>query len=442
MQHLHRARSFLDDFPGEAVRRLINEEAIDFTRLNVEEFWQLVSRAEQGLGIQFVRMDFGVPGLPPPHVAIEGQVRALRESSVASQYPPHQGVPRLRDLVASFMRRLFNLEVDPSDCVVTCGATEALFAAQAITSRRRPATDTVVFLEPGYPPSKAQARFLGLRQVGLDLYRYRRDDLIGEVRNAFETGRVSAICWSSPNNPAWIYLTEEELEGIGRLCNEYGVTAIEDLAYLGIDPPTTSDAVPLQPTIAHYTDMYVLVLSASKMFSYAGERIGFLIGAPALMAQESSEVERYFGACQLRRAISSLVFNLTAGAPHSAQYAVVDLLEAIEDEEYKLVESMGEYRQRSKRAQEIISGKGFELICGAGEGQRCGNGFYFTFKHTGFEGGTLLRELLCYGVSVLPLSAFGSCKTDGLRACVAQLEAEDMLRLEHRLSQFQRDHGG
>ena len=51
---------------------------------------------------------------------------------------------------------------------------------------------------------------------------------------------------------------------------------IEDLAYLGMDSRKYIGKpfeAPYQSTVAHYTDNYMLMLSASKIFSYAGERV-------------------------------------------------------------------------------------------------------------------------------------------------------------------------
>ena len=96
---------------------------------------------------------------------------------------------------------------------------------------------------------------------------------------------MSSILYSNPNNPAWICLTEEELETIARLADEYGAVVIEDLAYFGMDfrqDYSRPGVPPFQPSVARHTDRFVLLISSSKVFSYAGERIGMLVVSDAL----------------------------------------------------------------------------------------------------------------------------------------------------------------
>ena len=90
---------------------------------------------------------------------------------------------------------------------------------------------------------------------------------------------MSSLIYSNPNNPTWICLTEEELSIIGELCRKYDVIAIEDLAYFGMDfrkDYLNPGEPPFQPTVARYTDDYVLLISSSKIFSYAGQRIAIM----------------------------------------------------------------------------------------------------------------------------------------------------------------------
>lgn len=90
-------------------------------------------------------------------------------------------------------------------------------------------------------------------------------------------GNISAIIYSNPNNPSWICLKDEELRIIGELATQYDVIVLEDLAYFAMDfrqDLSKPYQAPYQPSVAHYTDNYVLLISGSKAFSYAGQRIG------------------------------------------------------------------------------------------------------------------------------------------------------------------------
>ena len=81
------------------------------------------------------------------------------------------------------------------------------------------------------------------------------------MEERFLTGRIAAILYSSPNNPSWICLKDSELKGIGELCTKYGVIALEDLAYFGMDFREEYGIPyqpPYQPTVANTSSRRVM----------------------------------------------------------------------------------------------------------------------------------------------------------------------------------------
>lgn len=399
---------------------------------NIEEFWSAVDQLEQVLGIDYIRMDFGVPGLVPSEVCLSKHVATLEQGEVPQKYPPYAGTPRLRTAVASFIFTRLGIRCPVDNVFVTCGGTQALFVAQAVAARLDTDRKRVVFLSPIYPPMISQARFLGQKVDTIELDGRRGVALINTVRRSFERGGVAAFCWASPNNPTWTVLTHYELEHLAALCKEYGVVPIEDLTYLGMLDPESFTLRSGLPSIAQFADEYFLVLSASKMLSYAGERIGFLAASSALLDRESVSLEEAFGARLVRRACGSFIFNLTAGAPHSAQYGVANMLDAINSGAIDLDRVLSVYKDRSRTVKRLLKGNGCYFIYDSNdEGEL--DGFYICFGYPGMSGVELLKELLYVGITVLPLSVFSSERSDGVRACVGRLSDEKLTLLASRL---------
>ncbi len=427
--------STLEDTPrirtGQDIDKLIRSFGAQSGDFNIEEYWSVVDQLARIPGAGYIRLDFGIPGLVPCDVARKTHGRLLAEGTVCAQYPPHAGLPHLIRVFSQFMAQQLAVSVPPGNVFVTCGATQALFVAQAVAARLTATRRSVAFLTPNYPPMRAQARFLGMDVVSVDVDGKRGEALIRAVRGALESGDVAALCWASPSNPGWMVLTEDELAAIAELCAAHGVVPIEDLTYLGMvgraDDPL--------PTIARHADEYFLVLSSSKMLSYAGERVGFLVGSPRLLARTSFCLDAAFATTSVRRACSSLIFNLTAGAPHSAQYAVASVLDAVNKGRYPLAEALAVYRHRARRLNGILKKNGFYTLYTADE-EEATNGFYVNFGYPGLSEMTLMKALLRVGVAVLPLSIFGSVRTDGVRACVGRLEESMMPELEARLTGF------
>jgi aspartate/methionine/tyrosine aminotransferase len=434
-----RAESRNPIFDRRSVDESLLRAGVDLTRCGLEELWASIDLLERELGVKFLRMDFGVPGLRPSSLALTAQTAALTGSVIPSQYPPSDGIPQLKGAASRFLNRFLAVEAPPECVLPTCGATQGAFIAQAIATRRYENMNETLFLEPGYPPMKAQARFLGIKSIGIDLYDHRGDQLIDAIESTVrEKGSIGAISWSSPNNPTWNVLTEEELRGIARICDGWDIIAIEDAAYFGM--VTRAEADRSSKTVAQFTDNYFLLLSASKMLSYAGERIGLLATSQRMMRRRYDYLEPAFGTKEVGAALKRTIFNLTAGAPHSAQYAVAALLDAINAGEYDLERGLAAYSQRAKQIKGVLIDNGFYLIYESAERSTSGDGFYLTFGYPGFDAMRLLKELLYYGVTALPLQLFGSSRSDGLRGCVALIDQQNLRVLEERITRFRRDH--
>ena len=57
-------------------------------------------------------------------------------------------------------------------CIPTVGAMHGGFICQAIAGRIRKESDTILYLDPGFPVNKLQTKFLGLQESSIDLYDY------------------------------------------------------------------------------------------------------------------------------------------------------------------------------------------------------------------------------------------------------------------------------
>lgn len=404
---------------------------------NLEEYWSAVDRLEQVLGVDYVRMDFGVPGLVPSEVCLNRHVATLADGELPQKYPPYAGTPQLRTALATFVSNRLEVRISPENVFVTCGATQALFVGQAIAAKLDAHRKRAVFLSPAYPPVVHQARFLGLDVETIEIDGKRGAPLVNAIKRAFERGGVAVFCWASPNNPTWTVLSHDELESVAALCKEYGVVPVEDLTYLGMLDRQCGALHRGFPSIAQFADEYFIVLSASKMLSYAGERIGFLVASSALLDRTSANLEGAFGASLVKRACGSFIFNLTAGAPHSSQYGVTDVLNAINSGAIDLDGVLSIYMERSRVVKQLLKEGGFYLIYGGGGADEL-DGFYICFGYPGMSGVELLKELLYVGVTVLPLSVFSSERADGVRACVGRLNDQSLALLASRLKLFSR----
>ncbi len=440
------ARQGADDkvpIDPELVTQLLRESHFDTARLSIREVNRLVTMLEQRLDFRFVRMEFGVPNIPPPPLVAEA-LHAAIDRGVHGQYPAFDGIPELKAAAARFIEAFFGLSVTPASIIPTCGAMQGGFVAQALAGNLRPSARTILFLDPTFPVSKLQTRFLGFTAEGIDLYDHRGDKLLATLAKRLAQGDVGGLLWSSPNNPAWVCLTEEELAGIARLCDEHDVLAIEDQAYMGMDFRTDYSqpfAEPYIPTVARHGRNWVMLPSASKAFSFPGPRTSFAVLSPHLLDREFDGLEPLCGTTRFGHAFAhGGLYVTTSGTSHIAQHGLAAMLEAASNGELDFVAHTRPYGERARRIKQLLLAHGFTLVYDNDLGEPVGDGFYITAAYPGFSGPELLLELLHYGISAITLKSAGSSREEGLRLCVSFVTPEQFAVLEHRLARFQEDH--
>jgi aspartate/methionine/tyrosine aminotransferase len=268
--------------------------------------------------------------------------------------------------------------------------------------------------------------------------------LEAKLEEEINMGQYSSILYSNPNNPSWICLTEQELEVIGKVSRKYDVTVIEDLAYFGMDfrkDMSQPGEPPYQATAAKYTDNYVLLISSSKAFSYAGQRIGMMVISPALYNRRFTDLRRYYSSDKFSHAmIYGALYSLSAGAAHAAQYGLAAILKAVNDGEFDFIEVVKEYGEKAIVMKKLFLKYGFRIVYEKDIDEPIADGFYFTLAYPGFDGTELIEELLYYGISAIALNITGSAFPEGIRACVSQVRRDQFNVLEQRLRSFAEDH--
>ncbi len=412
-------------------------------RASIRELVRLVSNIEEATGIKFVRMEMGVPGLKPNQVGVEAEIEALK-NDVASIYPMIEGIPVLKTEIARFAKLFLNIDVNPVNCIPTVGSMQGAMAAFMVAGRCDPVKDTTLFIDPGFPVQKQQHHVLGLKYETFDVYDYRGEKLRDKIESYFSRGNISSVIYSNPNNPSWICFTPEELEIIGSLAQKYGVIVIEDLAYFGMDFRKNygiPGKPPYQPSVANYTSDYILLISSSKAFSYAGQRISSLLISDDLFPKKYTGLKRFFTSDIFGHAtIYGALYSLSAGTSHSAQYALHAMLKAVNDGNYNFVDGVREYEKRATVMKQLFTENGFHVVYDKDIDEPVADGFYFTIAYPGFNGADLLQEMLYYGISAISLEITGSSRKEGLRACVSQVGQDQFPDLEDRLRKFREDH--
>ena len=384
----------------------------DLSQATIGEVLLVAQYLERKTGIPFIRMDQGSPGLPANRYGVEAEKEAL-ERGVGSQYPPADGVPELKKAASRFINAFIDIDINPLGCIPTTGSVAGSFGAFIACTQRIPGKDKVLFIDPGFPIQKSQLRVLGIGWKEFDIYPYRGEGLRAKLEEELAAGDIAAI-------------------------------VMEDLAYFCMDYRRELGRPfepPYVPTVAHYTDNYILMLSSSKIFSYAGQRMALIGISDKLFTRHYPALAaRYHDAGIFGQTLTaSILYMITSGCTASTQYAYARMLELSCDGVIDFVEDTREYERRAAKMKDIFCRNGFHVVYDHDVTRPVGDGFFFTLGYEGLTGGELLRELLYYGVSCISLSTTGSLQ-NGVRGCTSRMRDELYPVLEERMKAFREDH--
>lgn len=414
----------------------------DFSGATIRDIAMLAGILEQKTGQPFIHLEMGVPGLKPSQIGIEAEKKALDEGCAAI-YPPNAGIDRLKQAASRFIKAYIGVDLRPQGCIATVGSMQGTFAVFTALHLARPDKDTILFIHPGFPVQTTQCDVIGLRHIGLDIHDYRGDKLIAKLDEILSAGNIAGIVYSNPNNPSWVCFNDHELRGIGQLATRHDAIILEDLAYFAMDfrhDLSHPFQPPYQASVAHYTDNYVMTISGSKAFSYAGQRIGVCCVSDGLYSRVYPALQQKFGVGEFGRFIDArIIYTLSSGCCHSVQHAMAAMMEAACDGRFDFVTEVREYGRRAAFMKKVLTDNGFYLVYDNDMGEPLADGFYFTVQYPGMTDLELTRQLMYYGISVYPLDTMGSHE-QGVRVCTSFFKPEHHALFADRIAAFRANH--
>ncbi|MGV9412795.1 pyridoxal phosphate-dependent aminotransferase [Nocardia sp. NPDC003693] len=242
----------------------------------------------------------GQPSTPAPRPVLRATKAAMDAELLG--YTETFGILALREAIADHHRRVYGIEVDADDVVVTTGSSGAftlIFLAAFDLG------DTVVVARPGYPAYRNTLTALGCRVVELDCGPETRFQPTVAMLEALPEPPAGLIV-ASPANPTGTMIDPDELVALARWCDEHGTLLISDEIYHGIVYDTESPGAEPTSSAWETSRESIVIGSVSKYFSMTGWRLGWML-VPA----------------GLRPALQRLASNMTVCPPAISQYAAV-----------------------------------------------------------------------------------------------------------------------
>src|SRR6202140_3593478 len=167
-------------------------------RLGVESAFDVLvkARALEAQGHSVIHLEIGEPDFPTPRHIVEAAKKALDEGW--THYGPPQGLPELRQAIASYISRTRGIRVGPEHvCVVPGGKPIIFFPMMALLEPG----DEVIYPNPGFPIYESMIRFLGAKPVPIPLVEERGFSFDLDLLASSITPRTKILVLNSPQNP-------------------------------------------------------------------------------------------------------------------------------------------------------------------------------------------------------------------------------------------------
>jgi acetylornithine aminotransferase len=235
-------------------------------------------RAVEARGVEVI--DFGV-GDPAERADPRIEKALVDAVPEVSGYPLAQGLPELREAIATWAFRRFGAELDPErEVIPTLGSKEAIYSLAQIVVDRDRGRDVVAYTEPGYPVYERGALFAGAEALPLPLVE--ANGFLPDLDALDEqTWSRLALLWVNyPNNPTGAVAPSEFLERAADLARRHDLVLASDEPYSELwfdEPPPSALQLPDRRNVLVFN-------SLSKRSSMTGYRCGFVAGDEELVA--------------------------------------------------------------------------------------------------------------------------------------------------------------
>jgi aspartate aminotransferase len=360
-------------------------------RIGVETAFEVLVRARalEAQGRDIIHLEIGEPDFDTPRHIVEAGKDALDQGW--THYGPTQGLPELREAIASYICRTRGIRVGAEHvCVVPGGKPIIFFPLMALLEPG----DEVIYPNPGFPIYESMINFLGAKPVPIPLVEDRGFSFDLNVLKDSLSSKTKMLILNSPHNPTGGVIPAADVRAIADLVRDRDLVILSDEIYTRI---YFDEEAPLSiSTLPGMLEKTIILDGFSKTYAMTGWRMGYGV-MPTWLVDP----------------VNKLMVNSNSCTASFTQRAGIAALNGPQDDVTKMVE---EFRRRR------------DAFCAALNtipGFRCpipGGAFYAfpNIQGTGWKSKDLADALLQKaGVACLSGTAFGAYGDGYLRFSIA-----------------------
>jgi LL-diaminopimelate aminotransferase len=287
--------------------------------------------AKRASGVDVIALDIGDPDTPTPDAVVAAATEALKRGE-NHRYASYFGMPALREAIAGWYKRRFDVDLDPNlEVLPTLGSKDGI---SHLPFALVDPGDVVLMPSPGYP-----VYFTGAVMADGDPYILpltAANNWLPDLESVpQEVAARARILWLNyPNNPTAATAPPEFLAKALDFCRRHGIVLCHDFPYSEV--AFRGYRAPSVLQFPGAREVAVEFHSLSKTFNMTGWRVGMAVG--------NAEVLRLLG--QVKTNIDSGIFPVV-------QHAAIAALNSLD-----LGPELGRlndiYERRQARALEVL----------------------------------------------------------------------------------------
>src|SRR5262252_1704450 len=250
------------------------------SRLGTETAFEVLNKARalERQGKDIVHLEIGEPDFDTPSNVVDAGVSALRKGW--THYGPSAGLPELRQTIAEYVSRTRGVKVTTDEVVIVPGGKPIIFFT--ILSLIDDG-DEVIYPNPGFPIYESMIRYVGGRDIPIQLREERDFSLDVNELASLINDRTKLMILNSPQNPTGGVLPRRDIERIADAIGDRNIFVLSDEIYsrLLFDRGQHFSIM----SVPGMQERTVLLDGFSKTYAMTGWRMGYGVMRPDLAAQ-------------------------------------------------------------------------------------------------------------------------------------------------------------
>lgn len=216
-----------------------------------------------------VNLGQGFPDFNGPEWIFDFALEAMKEGK--NQYAPSYGIHSLKQSIANYQKKFYDLNYNDDEIIVTAGATEALFDTfNAFLNNG----DEVILFEPYYDSYHSDVVLAGGIPKYVTLHKPNFSFDYEELENTISF-KTKIIVLNNPHNPTGKVFSLEELQFIASLAIKHDLMVVSDEVYEFL----TYDGVKHIPfaSLPGMKERTITISSCGKTFGFTGWKVGYAL---------------------------------------------------------------------------------------------------------------------------------------------------------------------